>query len=92
MKFKWPKLPFFFGVDFGFLDFTIFRFHLSGDFSTGGGKNELMSEELETRFKGSPRTSRDNFRPPNHLAFSCQVGAILFGPAFDVVLILSDLR
>jgi len=29
---------FFFGEDFGFLDFTIFRFHLSGDISTGGGR------------------------------------------------------
>ena len=89
---KRPKRLFFFGGDFGFPVFTVFRFHLSGDFSTGGGKNELMSEELETRFKGSPRTSRDNFRPPNHLAFSCQVGASLFRPALDAVLILSDLR
>ena len=32
MKYKWPKLPFFFGEDFGFLDFTIFGCHLSGDF------------------------------------------------------------
>jgi len=35
---KRPKRLFFFGGDFGFLDFTIFRFHLSGDFSTGGGR------------------------------------------------------
>ena len=88
---KRPKRLFFFGGDFGFPDVTVFRFHLSGDF-TGGGRNELMSEEPETWFKGSPRTSRDNFRPPNHLAFSCQVGATLFRPALDVVLILSDLR
>jgi len=27
---------FFFVGDVGFLDFTIFRFHLSGDFYTGG--------------------------------------------------------
>jgi hypothetical protein len=34
MKYKRPMLLFFFGGDFGFLDFTIFRFHLSGDIST----------------------------------------------------------
>ena len=34
MKYKRPKLPFFFGGDFGFLDFTIFGFHLSEDFPT----------------------------------------------------------
>ena len=38
MKCKWPKPLFFFGGDFGFLDFTIFRFHLSGDFSTSRGR------------------------------------------------------
>jgi hypothetical protein len=35
MKCKWPKRLFFFGGDFGFLDFKIFRFHLSGEFSRG---------------------------------------------------------
>jgi len=38
MKYKWPKRLFFFGEDFGFLDFTVFRCHLPGDFSTGGGR------------------------------------------------------
>jgi len=42
VKYKWPKPSFFFGGEFGILDFTIFRVHLSCEFSTGGAGGAEM--------------------------------------------------